>query len=104
MTVESVEPVAIRVTRFRCPFCRRSSSRKAGIRLHITRCWRNPAARACGSCRHYIPAEGGGRMIGDPGTDLGCAIGCETHETDPDADGDGIKRTVRGCPGWEAKP
>ncbi len=102
------EPVAIRVTRYRCPFCKNSSSRKAGIRPHIGRCWYNPDARACGTCRHCII---------DPEDGMACDLGRECYEerttttADPDdawrEDVQGPRRRevtyhlVRQCPGWQ---
>jgi hypothetical protein len=68
----SVEPEAIRVTRYRCPFCARSHSSRTRAVQHITRCWRNPAAHGCKTCAHYEPAEAGDWTIGD----LGAAEGC----------------------------
>lgn len=101
------EPIVIRVTRYRCPFCRRSHSRRDGIRGHIKGCWHNPAARACGTCRHRDVYED---------DDFECAAGLDPYvaETltvaDPGDARSGDVRTetrhhlVRGCPGWEARP
>ena len=47
------EPIAIRVTRYRCPTCARSHSTKSRCREHIARCWFNPEARGCKTCRHF---------------------------------------------------
>lgn len=46
-------PIAVRVTRYRCPFCARSHSSRGRAAEHIGRCWRNPEARGCKTCRHF---------------------------------------------------
>lgn len=52
MTTTTVElqPIAITVTRFVCPFCRRSRSRKGPALIHMARCWKNPEVKGCKSC------------------------------------------------------
>jgi len=50
-------PIAVQVTRYRCPFCPRSLSSKTRMVEHIGKCWNNPAARGCKTCRHFMPDE-----------------------------------------------
>ena len=52
--------IAVRVTRFRCPFCRKSWSSKAAANAHVPTCWMDPGNRACKTCEHHVPAESGG--------------------------------------------
>lgn len=47
------DPIAVRVTRYRCPHCGRGHSTKARAVVHIARCWTNPQARGCKTCRHF---------------------------------------------------
>jgi len=49
----TAEPIPVRVLRHRCPFCGRTASRPGRAREHIARCWHNPAARGCKTCRHF---------------------------------------------------
>lgn len=52
-------PVAIRAVRHQCPFCRRTWARRTAAEAHVARCWRNPQARGCKTCVHYmLPEEG----------------------------------------------
>jgi hypothetical protein len=83
-------PVAIRVTRYACPVCRRTHSKRAGCVAHIARCWRNPDAHACKTCSHYVPSEAG-PYPEHPGWDEQCGL-------DIDLTG-GIKV---GCPAWRS--
>ena len=50
-------PIAVKVTRFACPFCSRSRAKKAATVEHIGRCWFNPDNRTCKTCRHFEDAE-----------------------------------------------
>jgi hypothetical protein len=86
----TASPVAIRVTRYACPLCHRSHSKKAACTAHIARCWLNPAARACKTCVHYTPSEAG-PYPEHPGWDEQCGL-------DIDLIG-GLKVA---CPAWEA--
>lgn len=47
--------VRIKVVRYQCPHCSRTHSKKAAAEAHIARCWNNPDARGCKTCRHFIP-------------------------------------------------
>lgn len=66
-------PVLVKVTMYRCKYkCgQRGSRSKQYIFNHESRCWRNPAVRACLTCRHTkmeveddgIPWERGGPHV-----------------------------------------
>jgi len=47
------EPTPVRVTRYRCPHCPRTGSSKTRVREHMARCWYNPAAKGCKTCKHF---------------------------------------------------
>jgi hypothetical protein len=70
------DPIPVKITRYRCPFCTRSASRPARAREHIARCWYNPQARGCKTCRNYSrPYDGeefggGGEEFCDAGISL----------------------------------
>jgi len=51
------EPIPFKVTRYRCPHCPRTASRPVRIREHMTRCWQNPAAKGCKTCKHFDPYD-----------------------------------------------
>ena len=99
MTAIAIEavPEAVTVTRWRCPFCRRSRSSKRATAEHIGRCWLNPAVRSCKTCAHLEP---GGDACGcEPGCNWGspsgsipdsCAVGVDVSSGE-------IKT---GCPLW----
>lgn len=90
--VPTVEPVRIKVTRYRCPFCERSRSRKQATVEHIARCWRNPAVRSCRTCANYEPPNAG---CGEYRCNCGSGEFCHAGVTLPD---DG---PVTGCEKWE---
>lgn len=48
-------PEKLVVTRWRCPHCNRSRSSKSVTIAHMSRCWRNPAARSCKTCANHVP-------------------------------------------------
>jgi hypothetical protein len=52
------------VRRYRCPFCPRTASRPIRIREHAARCWSNPAARGCKTCKHFERDYEGGESCG----------------------------------------
>lgn len=58
-TVLLPDPISFRTTRYRCPYCPRTSSSKARSRQHTARCWCNPAAMGCKTCEHYDLDPGG---------------------------------------------
>jgi hypothetical protein len=53
------DAVKVLVTRYQCPHCTRSRSRKSATVEHIARCWHNPAARSCKTCDHYDQGSNG---------------------------------------------
>ena len=63
-------PIALVVTRWRCPFCPRSLSSKPRMVEHISKCWRNPAVRGCKTCKHFDPYN----MLADT---EGCSLGVD---------------------------
>ena len=52
------EPIAVRVTRYQCPPCGRTHSSRQRAVEHMGRCWRNPEARGCLTCRHFDQFDG----------------------------------------------
>lgn len=52
----TAEPIAVRQIRYKCPFCPRTHSRPVRAREHIGRCWLNPDARGCKTCKHFESA------------------------------------------------
>lgn len=77
----SIEPIPIRVLRHKCPHCGRTHSRPGRAREHMARCWHNPEAKGCKTCKHYEPAESDGPdwTIGYGGhyEPEGCAVGVD---------------------------
>ena len=79
-------PIAIKVTRFVCPYCRRGHSARSVCAGHIGRCFRNPANKACKTCVYYGAATSGDAVT--PGEAESCAwensdsipAGCSTWE------------------------
>jgi len=63
------EPIPFMVTRYRCPTCPRTGSSKSRIAEHHGRCWMNPEARGCKTCKHYDKDHEGGDHC-DLGIDL----------------------------------
>lgn len=49
----TVEPIAVQVTRFLCPYCHRGRSSKRAAKLHMVKCWRNPDLRGCKTCAMF---------------------------------------------------
>jgi hypothetical protein len=91
-------PIAIRTTRYRCPFCARSRSRRATTTAHIARCWHNPETRSCLTCEHH---DAGGDACGcEPGCNWGapgpvppsCGVGLDLGEN---------SQPVSNCPQWQ---
>ena len=110
-----VAPVRIEVVRWRCPHCRRSWAAKASARRHMTRCHRDPARRACSTCRHFTPTP----CCDTPSDECGCnglnacAVGAfetwrfndhDTHAPDPDGWWLHVVDWRTDCPSWEAAP
>lgn len=53
MTTPKLLPLAVRVTRYRCPACARSHATKQRCVEHIARCWYAPENRSCKTCTHF---------------------------------------------------
>lgn len=73
----AARPLPVQSTRWKCPFCGRSHAGKRDAQLHIVRCTRNPAVRACQTCRNYTPGSGRSCAEGiaiDGRTRSGCAL------------------------------
>lgn len=47
------EPIAVQVTRYRCPSCGRTEGNRSRARAHMSRCWLDPANRGCKTCAHF---------------------------------------------------
>lgn len=62
----TAQPIAVRVTRYKCPSCSRTASTRARSSAHIARCWSNPEARGCKTCKNFEPAHDA----------CGCEPGC----------------------------
>ena len=110
----SAEPIPFKTTRYRCPFCPRTAANVTRMREHIGRCWLNPAARSCKTCKHFEP-------YGPENAD-GCAVGVDLSGRpactncggpgDPwnpcercTGDGAEVKPgPIVGCEKWEAAP
>lgn len=48
-------PIPVVVTRWQCPYCRRSRSRRKPCETHIQLCWKNPTLRGCKTCAFFVP-------------------------------------------------
>lgn len=81
-------PYEYTVRRFACPFCRNfSRSKRPPVADHMTRCWRNPAVRACLTCAHFQ------RELPEPEVGLSGFEWCDAQ----DVELDGIRDH---CPLW----
>lgn len=67
-------PIRITVIRHRCPTCPKSYAGKSRAIAHMSRCWFNPEARGCKTCKHFEPNEEG-PYRGHPGFPEQCAEG-----------------------------
>ena len=65
----SAQPIAVKVTRYKCPHCPRTAARPGRAREHMARCWFNPEARGCKTCKHFEEAvdDSPDPTIGYPG-------------------------------------
>lgn len=88
-------PIALKVTRWQCPACRRTWAKKARAAEHAARCWLNPANRSCKTCVHRIEPDS---QYGYD-TEEGCRAGVEL-ERDPAASFMAILPIH--CPKWES--
>lgn len=100
----TVEPISILVRRSKCPHCGRTHSRPVRTREHMARCWRNPEARGCLTCRHFQSAESDGPdwSIGYGGhyEPDSCAIDVSLAGDESE----GIKPgPIVHCPAWEPR-
>lgn len=90
-------PIAVKVTRWRCPHCARSHSTRARCTDHIGRCWQNPGARGCKTCAHYNPERPAD--VDYPGAFEYCAINAndlDGHPACPACHGEGWADTPSG--------
>lgn len=83
--------IRLKVVRFQCPHCHRTHSKKQAAEAHIARCWQNPAARGCKTCRHFIP-ECEGPYPQHPPFPEECEAGRKL-----------LSGLHTGCPVWESK-
>jgi hypothetical protein len=82
------QPIAYQVRRYQCPHCRRfARSKPAPVADHMTRCWLNPAVRACKTCTHHH------QEAAEPDVGLDGFEWCDAQ----DIQLDGI---CTGCPLW----
>lgn len=91
------QPIPIRVTRYQCPDCRRTHSKKAAATAHIARCWHNPNNRGCKTCAHYEPAGNGAQCV--PGDQCTCNSHPEFCNYDA---GRALASPLTNCPDWAA--
>lgn len=70
----------IEIKAYSCQFkCgHRVLSKKRAMFDHESRCFHNPAMKACQTCRHFEPATGG--TFEEPGEDWWCAAFEETFD------------------------
>ena len=90
---------AIRVTRWRCPSCRKSWSSKATAEEHAVRCWLDPANRACKTCKHHHPGDHW--TWEEPPAPECCVVGvdmCVDRYGEPTE----LPVVQAGCPMWES--
>jgi len=128
-----LKPIPVRVLRHACPHCGRTHSRPSRAREHMARCWFNPGARGCKTCKHFNPAWGepaepdiGYRGYHEPeGCEVGVSLAgrpvcgtCGGHgevfdkgdfgvSECPDCAGDGAEikpGPIVGCARWEIDP
>ena len=94
----TAEPIAVKVTRYRCPFCRRSWSSRKRAADHIGRCWLNPEARGCKTCEHW-QAHYWEPIFADTGERVACYELAEACRADVD-----ISAGLRvNCPLWKLR-
>jgi hypothetical protein len=89
--VTAPEPVT--VTRWRCPFCRRTWAHKKAATGHVGRCWRSPGARSCKTCAHFESVPDGDYCLGTP---CNCNQGYEACHAGVDL----LEGLKAGCPLW----
>lgn len=91
-------PIPVRVTRYQCPHCQRTHSSRRRAVDHIARCWYNPQARGCKTCRYFIPEQIADPRDWVPGMPEGCAVGVDLsgRPACPGCHGDGWAVTNTG--------
>ncbi|AEV86679.1 hypothetical protein ACWT_5662 [Actinoplanes sp. SE50] len=117
-------PIPVRVTRYKDPHCGHTHSSRQRAVEHMARCWWNPDARGCKTCRHFVgPWQSMGEERCEVGVNLGgrpACRGCGGHGWRDNSAGGEVKRTsettvghiddgceikpgpVVGCEMWEA--
>jgi hypothetical protein len=55
ITMAGIKVVTVR--RYVCPHCHRGRAKESSIYAHLQFCWKNPAAKSCGSCANYCKEE-----------------------------------------------
>jgi len=100
------------VRRYKCDHCGRTRAAKSAAVKHEAGCHKNPASRACSSCRHFTSHP----CCDYPSDDCGCkglnacAVGAflgwqyndhATKEPDPDGWWTHVVDWRRDCPSWE---
>lgn len=100
LAVLHAQPIECVTKRYRCPWCRRfSRTRRTAVADHMTRCWLNPAVRACKTCAFFEPGNGARpSAYCQPGEICSCGVEEEacTREDGPDLLG-GLRDH---CPLW----
>lgn len=71
------EPIAVQVTRYRCPSCGRTANSRSRTREHMSRCWYSPENRGCKTCIHFDRGSHAEPEVGYPGTEEGCLKGVD---------------------------
>ena len=90
------EPIPKQVTRWSCPHCHRSWSKRRSASDHIERCWFNPANRSCKTCFFRVePDEEYGYV-----TNEGCLAGVKL-ERDPEHPSGVFAVLPLHCEKWE---
>lgn len=54
---ELKQPIPLVVTRWVCPYCHRSRSRRRPCEAHIKLCWKNPELQGCKTCAFFTQAK-----------------------------------------------
>jgi hypothetical protein len=89
------------VTRHQCPHCRRyTRARRDRVEQHMARCWQNPAARGCKTCRWHQEERWSSHQC-HPGHDCGCDSWPEAccHEDGPKQ----LDQPIINCEYWEQR-
>jgi hypothetical protein len=92
-------PIAVKVTRYACPFCARSRAKKTATEAHIGRCWFNPENRTCKTCAHFEDAETYEPCY--PGRPCSCQHAPPRCNADVDLP-EWERTPVAGCPLWQS--